>query len=119
VECNVFTKVKADVLSFKKYFSQNEQVARFPNLSGDAQLVVPTPSTEKTNYAHLAAFTREAPIKQQLAFWKMVSVEYEKSIGQRTKWLSTSGLGVYWLHVRIDRFPKYYQYKPYKELTIS
>ena len=29
-------------------------------------------------------------------------------------WVSTSGLGVYWLHVRLDSYPKYYQHAPYK-----
>jgi hypothetical protein len=28
-------------------------------------------------------------------------------------WISTSGLGVPWVHVRLDRYPKYYQYGPY------
>jgi hypothetical protein len=29
-------------------------------------------------------------------------------------WLSTSGLGIYWLHFRLDTVPKYYTYAPYK-----
>lgn len=29
-------------------------------------------------------------------------------------WISTSGLGVPWLHVRIDDRPKYYQHAPYR-----
>lgn len=29
-------------------------------------------------------------------------------------WLSTSGLGVYWLHVRLDTRPKYYNHDEYK-----
>jgi hypothetical protein len=29
-------------------------------------------------------------------------------------WMSTSGMGVSWLHVRLDRVPKYYNYLPYK-----
>ena len=33
---------------------------------------------------------------------------------EETTWLSTSGLGVYWLHVRLDSYPKYYTYRPYK-----
>jgi hypothetical protein len=28
-------------------------------------------------------------------------------------WLSTSGLGVAWLHIRLDSTPKYYQHQPY------
>lgn len=30
-------------------------------------------------------------------------------------WVSTSGLGVSWLHVRLDSRPKYYTYAPYKQ----
>lgn len=31
-------------------------------------------------------------------------------------WCSTSGLGVYWLHIRLDQYPKYYTYRPYKQV---
>ncbi|MBX3248007.1 MAG: hypothetical protein KF901_12575 [Myxococcales bacterium] len=31
-----------------------------------------------------------------------------------TVWLSTAGLGVDWLHVRLDARPKYYRHAPYK-----
>ncbi|MGB1216866.1 MAG: DUF6940 family protein [Saprospiraceae bacterium] len=31
-------------------------------------------------------------------------------------WLSTAGLGVYWLHIRMDNRPKYYKHKAYKEI---
>jgi hypothetical protein len=30
-------------------------------------------------------------------------------------WISTSGLGVYWLHVRLDARPKYYTYAPFRQ----
>ena len=36
------------------------------------------------------------------------------SLTEDSVWLSTSGLGVYWLHVRLDSRPKYYTYEPYK-----
>ena len=36
-------------------------------------------------------------------------------IDYRTLWLSTSGLGVAWLHLRLDHEPKYYQYAPYRD----
>jgi hypothetical protein len=29
-------------------------------------------------------------------------------------WLSTAGQGVFWLHVRLDRYPKYYNHAPYR-----
>jgi hypothetical protein len=28
-------------------------------------------------------------------------------------WLSTAGMGVAWLHIRLDERPKYYSHKPY------
>jgi len=36
-------------------------------------------------------------------------------LSDRPLWVSTSGLGVAWLHVRLDARPKYYQYTPYRE----
>ena len=30
-------------------------------------------------------------------------------------WLSTAGLGVYWLHLRLDTRPKYYSFQPYRK----
>jgi len=41
--------------------------------------------------------------------------DWDKTHGiSRRTWLSTSGLGVGWLHVRLDSRPKYYTYEPYK-----
>ena len=50
-------------------------------------------------------------------FWKNVSIEFKKRVYERKNkltWLNTSGLGVYWLHMRIDDTPKYYRYNKYK-----
>ena len=33
--------------------------------------------------------------------------------GGATRWLSTSGLGISYLHVRIDKRPKYYSHQEY------
>ena len=32
-------------------------------------------------------------------------------------WVSTSGLGVSWLHIRIDTRPKYYSYAPFRAFS--
>ena len=37
-----------------------------------------------------------------------------ENLGPIPRWLSTAGLGVPWLHLRLDTRPKYYQYGPYK-----
>jgi len=34
-------------------------------------------------------------------------------------WLSACGLGVYWLHSRLDPKPKYYVYEPFKLPSVS
>ena len=113
VESTFLSRVNPDKDSFSEYFNSKEIVA-FPNLGGDAHLIAPSPIDSSVNYAHLAAFLRTAPKKQVINFWKMVATEFQKQIGTKNKWLSTSGLGVYWLHVRIDSYPKYYQYAPYR-----
>ena len=52
------------------------------------------------------------------AFWQEVGKQMEIRLRQdpgRSVWLSTSGLGVYWLHMRLDSYPKYYTHDEYKK----
>ena len=91
----------------------------FSSLGGDAQLVAPCPSHEdKAAYAHLAAFARRAPAQQQRALWSRTAEELRSllssSRGGEPLWLSTSGKGVAYLHVRVDSRPKYYTFPEYK-----
>ena len=97
-------------------------MSAFPNLGGDAMLVAPKqdPSAPRGElaYAHLANFVRGAPPEQVRRLWAQVGKSMERRVGAegqagRPVWLSTSGLGVFWLHVRLDRSPKYYTYAPY------
>lgn len=91
-------------------------VASFVNLGGDAVLIVPKRISAVDCYAHIAAFLREGPREQQHALFQCVATEAEKLLARREKfWISTSGLGVPWLHVRLDSHPKYYQHRPYAE----
>ncbi len=114
VKSKILVHIQTDGRDFEHYFQTAEQVVHFPNLSGDAHLVAPCPVVEKEAYAHLACFVRKAPEAQIQAFWQKVGEVYAQNLGEEKRWLSTSGLGVHWLHVRIDSFPKYYQYKPYR-----
>lgn len=114
VNSNSLAHIKADSSAFDKYLSKQQYVASFANLGGDSMLIAPT-SMAATGYGHIAQFVRSAPAEQVAAFWKQVGEELNKSIGSSPKWLSTSGLAVYWLHVRIDPSPKYYNYLPYKK----
>ncbi|MEL6820145.1 MAG: hypothetical protein AAFP70_00190 [Calditrichota bacterium] len=114
VESNTLPQLTTDTRTFQKFFNDGNTVKAFANLGGDAQLIVPAQIGDSKYYAHLADFVRYAPDNQVQQFWQVAAAEYEKLIGDDVKWLSTSGLGVYWLHVRIDSRPKYYQFRPYK-----
>ena len=105
----------ADYISFGR---GTNQVASFYNLGGDALLVSPCQAvTDPVVYTHLSQFSRLAPKEQQVNLWKDVARGLRSRLekdGRRNYWLSTSGLGVYWLHIRIDQVPKYYNWLEYK-----
>jgi hypothetical protein len=89
----------------------------FPNIGGDAQLIAPRPSTSSpaSNSSHLAVYCRTASTNQVEHFWNLAAQEYQQRLASssRTVWVSTSGLGIAWLHLRLDSRPKYYQYMPF------
>jgi hypothetical protein len=106
---------RPDPAAFAGHFgAAHEQVVVFPNLGGDAILIVPCPSAAPSAYGHIAAFVREAPDPQQHALWQSVGAAMARRVGARPVWLSTAGAGVSWLHVRLDDRPKYYGYGPYR-----
>jgi hypothetical protein len=93
-------------------------VKDFFNLGKDAKLVVPCPNpgTDRSSYSHLSNFVRNAPSTQVHNFFAQVGQTYQQEVSRMSPkpiWLSTSGLGVYWLHMRICKSPKYYTYQPY------
>jgi hypothetical protein len=109
---------RPDPGAFAEQFTGAESgVAVFPNLGGDATLVVPGPAAEPAAYGHLASFVRLAPASQQQALWQSVGEAMARRVGARPVWLSTAGAGVPWLHVRLDDRPKYYAYGPYRQLA--
>ena len=111
---------RANPRPFESHFAAvraGEEVVTFSNLGRDAHLVAPCPLAPATAYPHLAAFARHAPKPQQHAFWRAVSAAVEERLGSRHMWLSTSGLGVAWLHVRLDDRPKYYSFRPYRSAS--
>jgi len=96
-----------------RFVGGNDTVISFPNLGNDATVVVPQKLGSTSAYSHLAAFVRRAPDVQQHALWQMVERTVALRLSDTRRWLSTAGLGVAWLHVRLDTRPKYYSHRPY------
>jgi len=117
---------KPDPRAFANHFRKpgaDPLVATFENLAGDALMIAPGPgsspgaSNDLSCYTHLAAFVRHAPPAQQDRFWQAVGQAVHKNLDNlKPLWLSASGLGVAWLHIRIDEKPKYYGHTPYKSI---
>lgn len=119
LEGNLLERISPDPAPFLNALQAgavSDLVASFPNIGGDAILVVPKPLAGSVGYGHLGAFLRAAPEKQQHALLKTLGRAAEASLQQRGTrlWISTAGLGVPWLHVRLDSRPKYYKHQPYR-----
>lgn len=115
VRSDALARMRADDSDFAEHLRGPDTVAVFPNLGGDALLIAPRKKAAVECYGHIAAFLRDGPCEQQHALFQTLALEIEKRLaasGGRF-WVSTSGLGVAWVHVRIDSYPKYYQHRPY------
>lgn len=86
----------------------------FLNLDRTSTLIAPRAiQPSKYMYTHLGQFMRYAPKEEVIDFWQLVLKKYNDSLDggiNRRVWLSTSGMGVAWLHMRIDNRPKYYTF---------
>ena len=112
--------LRPDPKPFAEHFAAHpkESVLAFPNLGRDALLVVPAPvATDTGCYTHLGRFLREASPSQIDAFWQTVGASMKRRISASPLWLSTAGMGVSWLHLRLDSRPKYYRHKAYATLA--
>jgi hypothetical protein len=94
----------------------------FHNLGGDATLVAPRRRNmpeDSRIYSHLASFVRGATPQQISQYWHLVAQTYLDRLNAKSNqisvWLSTSGTGIAWLHMRLDDRPKYYQYRPFAQ----
>jgi len=102
-----------DASAFAEHFQEGQEAVSFSNLGGDSLLVIPCPRGPEKSYGHLAAVVRGAPEKQRDALWRMVGEAMARRMSDKPVWLSTAGMGVSWLHIRLDSRPKYYGYRPY------
>jgi len=108
--------------------------ATFPNLSGDTLLVLPMPPPQMVDdmrarrnvdarsawaYENLRSFTSEGAavvigIDAIKSLWKCVADAVSAWVPSTTKlYVSTSGQGVPWLHIRVSTTPKYYRHTPF------
>jgi hypothetical protein len=112
-------RMRPDQTSFAGQFGgDGPDVATFMNLGGDAELVAPRQKDAEVDYTHLTGFLRTAPAEHVREFWRATGEVADRwSRRGRPFWISTSGLGVGWLHVRIDTRPKYYTHAPYRTLA--
>ena len=109
-------RLRPEPAPFESRFARHPDadVITFPNLSGDALLIVPRPIGPFEAYPHLAAFLRHAPEPQVRSLWQSAAEAVRENLSHNPRWLSTAGLGVSWLHLRLDTRPKYYRFSPYK-----
>lgn len=119
VDSHALVGVQSDERAFANHFNAGDSVIEFSNLGGDATLVVPCPRKPLSAYSQISAFARGAPEDQQHQLWAKVGATLKRRLGDQPVWVSTSGLGVYWLHIRLDSVPKYYTHQPYRVLCSS
>lgn len=77
----------------------------------------PNSTPHLRDFTHFQSFLQTAESTQVLQLLQRATSEllsYMKSHPKQRVWWSTSGLGVYYLHIRLDPRPKYYNWIPYK-----
>ncbi len=121
VDSPQLARVKPDITAFAEHFEAvgGASTVTFDNLGGDARLIAPVPPQVPATCTHLAGFLRQAPVSAIIHLWQAVAAAVRETPSGRLLWISSCGLGVYWLHIRLDRFPKYYRYAPYRQVDIS
>ena len=121
IPANVLLTRSPDKFSFREKFAAGEPggAVTFPSLGGDALLVAPVPKrgVDDDVYMHLATFVSHANKEQVDRLWLTVAHTIRQLMSTTSDkiWLSTSGAGVQWLHVRLDSRPKYYNWREYIE----
>ena len=98
--------------------TRGDATATFENLGGDAVLIAPCeqPGVDARVYAHAATFFKGAPRAARRALLRATAaaaLARAEERGSRPLWVSTSGAGVSYLHLRLDSSPKYYVTREY------
>lgn len=109
---SLFLKAPASLLKKK-----NEYVISSKNLSNDTILVIPKPKDNK-NFTNLFFFMKNASEIQKKKVWQKVARESRKLLKKNDHiWISTHGLAIDYLHIRISTKPKYYEKSKLQYLT--
>lgn len=114
--------INQNYAEYQKYIDENlgSYVASFSSLHKNATLIIPILQNEVSNFKNLKEFTNNSSLEQWEALWQKVSEKMEESLlnaNGASRWLSTSGLNVHYLHVRINNSPKHYCYEEYLKET--
>ena len=90
----------------RKAFASQKNIA-FYNPSGDTLLVAPLPS--RKNYANIYRFTKNSTKEEWNKFFGSVERAIKKWKKDKGSYpiVYTHGFGVPWLHVRLEKIPKY------------
>jgi hypothetical protein len=117
IKSNRLAARRASPAPFSSKFQDTEQsVVTFLNYDHDALLVVPRPLTPpKAIYSHLKSFLTGALKTQQHDFWITLSQAITERLTIKPLWVSTSKVGVRWLHARVDFVPKHYRHAAYRD----
>lgn len=127
IPTTAFNNVEADCTAFSEHIARNCALGNvemvFKSLGKDATLISPCPVLKSgCTYTHLYKFIQHSERKAAEKFLGTIGIQFLSILNEKVLsndksgvWLSTSGLGIPWLHVRLDSRPKYYQYKGYKE----
>ena len=120
VDAPALANVVAEPEMFREHFQHPaaNDFAVFPSLGRDAMLLAPVPQATNGDDAHLACYFRRRTPQQTREMWRRLAQAIRDRRRQHPLplWVSTSGLGVTWLHLRLDSRPKYYTYAPFKSL---
>ena len=116
IEAASLSELRPEPEPFESHFAgqPDTDVIAFSNLSGDALLIVPRPIGPVDIYPHQARYLRQASESQIRSLWQAAAKAVRENLSLNPLWLSTAGLGVSWLHLRLDTWPKYSRFGPYK-----
>lgn len=78
----------------------DELAVGFWNLTHTTYLIVP-----REGYLHISEFAKKGTEEEWLACWDIVRSKLEKG-----EYISTHGFGVAWVHFRLEKKPKYYEW---------